>query len=338
LRTLGRCGMIWLDSRSRGENLRMAQRQDSNTVGEVGLGPTTRLVFSISNRSGQRFAHVRKFADTARYSGPTPSGFTIAGDQLSHLVAILRGLAGSVPAAGQSQLGIVRKNKSGEFRVQLVCPDDDMPLPSIDIREHVTTASYVGFTKKGIRFPWDKLPEILNQFEVQLAALGLAEKSEPTLFPEAWPKSAAEIAGEKMRAASSPHTDQLLAPIPDFPRQFLPEKCVLGPPLVLPAEPLELKLGRDGRWAVEAMGGFRHPVRNEIEGKYILFAHGRAQTSVALPTTMVHIFKTVAAYEKHCREEFHRIVLALEMKSRNRQLAEFQTRQLFAKYNLPTGQ
>jgi hypothetical protein len=50
---------------------------------------------------------------------------------------------------------------------------------------------------------------------------------------------------------------------------------------------------------------------------------------------MIHIFKTVAAYDKHCRELRQRIVRNLEIKSGNGLLADFQTRQLLAKHKLP---
>jgi hypothetical protein len=246
---------------------------------------------------------------------------------------MLRGLADSVPAAGQTQIGVVARSGSSEFHLQLVPADDGAPFPSVDIREHIHTASYVGFTKKGIRFPWDKLIEVLRHFEVQLAALGEAIKDKPVLFPEAGPEWVQETTGSPKQPASELH--ELLGKPPDFPRDFLPDGTTMGPALRLPQDSLELKIDQECRWFVCTLSGFHHTVKNEVEGKFILYAQLRGHAAVALPTAMIHIFKTVASYENHCRDQFKRIVNALEVKCRNRQLAEYQARQLFKSCNLP---
>jgi hypothetical protein len=307
--------------------------QNDNILGEVNVGQNTRLVFSLSNRAGQQFAHVRKFVATARYKGPTKSGFTLAGNQLNEVVGLLRGLAGSVPTAGQTQVGVVTRSGGSEFHVQVVLADDGAPLPSVDIREHVNTAGYVGFTKKGVRFPWDKLPEVLRHFEAQLGALGAAIKNDATLFPEIQPEWVQGSTDRHRQTATE--LDELLGKLPDFPKEFLPDNSTIGPALKLPSDSLELKMDREGRWLVSTLSGFHHETRNQVEGKFILYAQQRGNSAVAQPTAMIHIFKAVTAYEKYCRDQFNRIVKALELKSRNRQLAEFQTRQLFKRYNLP---
>jgi hypothetical protein len=285
---------------------------------------STRLAFSRLTRAGQQFAHVRKFVATARYTGPTTSGFTMPADQLTQLITLLRGSVGSVPTAGQTQVGVVARSSTSEFHVGLVLDEG----AALDIREHINTAKYVGYTKRGIRFPWNKLPEVLRQFEVLLTAVAVATRKEPTLFPQLQPSWSA---GSQTESSPTSYLDELLGKLPNFPIDSLPEGSTLGPALTLPSETLELRIDRDGRWFVSALSGFHHAVKNEVEGKFILYARQRGHTDVALPTAMIHL----AAYEKHCRNQFQRIVLILEFKSRNRQLAEFQTRQLFISHNLP---
>ncbi|MGD1084460.1 MAG: hypothetical protein ABSA47_06870 [Verrucomicrobiota bacterium] len=249
----------------------------------------------------------------------------------------LRKLAGSVPPSGETCVAAFQKNKGTEIRIGLVPPDAETSLPSIDIREHVTSESYTGFTKKGIRFCWDKLPEVLRLFEVQLAALRVAATEDPTLFPQVQPKSVetAKTADGPTQAASP--LDEMLGPLPGFPMGFQPTDAVMGEAIHLPSDSLELKVNRLGQWFVASMSGFEQKVQNEVEGKFLLYAQQRGQTTVALPKAMIHIFKTVTAYEKHCRELRQRIVRTLETKSGNRQLADFQTRQLFAKHRLPAS-
>ena len=163
----------------------------------------------------------------------------------------------------------------------------------------------------------------------------VAVKNEPTLFPRHQPPWVQEATSSQMQSSPASHLDELLGEPPNFPTDFLPDGSAIGQALTLPTDTLELKIDRDGQWVLSTLSGFHLAVKNEVEGKYILYAKLRGHAVVDLPTAMIHIFKAVAAFEKHCRDQFQRIVQALELKSTNRQLAEYQTRQLFKSRNLP---
>jgi hypothetical protein len=81
--------------------------------------------------------------------------------------------------------------------------------------------------------------------------------------------------------------------------------------------------------------GFRQPVRNEVEGKFLIYAQKRGQREIQLPKEMFKVFSTVAGYEKYCRELRQELVHHLELRCRNRQLAEYQARDIFESHGLP---
>jgi hypothetical protein len=50
---------------------------------------------------------------------------------------------------------------------------------------------------------------------------------------------------------------------------------------------------------------------------------------------MFKVFCTVAGYEKYCRELRQKLVQDLELRCHNRQLAEYQARDIFESHGLP---
>ena len=45
-------------------------------------------------------------------------------------------------------------------------------LHEVDLREHIETPEYSGPTKKGIRFPWDKLADVIGLLKTQAIQMG----------------------------------------------------------------------------------------------------------------------------------------------------------------------
>ena len=43
--------------------------------------------------------------------------------------------------------------------------EPDLGLPCADIRQFMTTEKYTGFTKKGINFPIELLPDLIEELE-----------------------------------------------------------------------------------------------------------------------------------------------------------------------------
>jgi hypothetical protein len=306
-------------------------------IGFIELTATTRIVFAVNLWKGQSRGSIRKFVATEKYAGPTKSGMSLNGALLLELLAAVRKLQATLPAHGETLLGTVGKTKEWEIRITLIPPDAESSLPSLDIREFVDTHRYTGPTKAGVRFPWDKLRQFAGLLEALAQHLGAAAQAEDTLFPEVQPDWVKEATDKhKTDPEHQPAVQGFdVAALKDFPKDFLPNGPIDAAQLKLPDDLLFIAQDRDGHFFVASGSGFHHVVRNEVEGKFLLYAHHRGHRDLKLPKEMFKVFSTVAGYEKHCRELRQKLVRALEARSSNRQLAELMARQTFEAHGLP---
>lgn len=316
-----------------------------NVVGTVELHATARLVFSVQPWQGRMLASVRKFVSTAKYEGPTKSGFTMAGEVLVSVVEALLRLQSHIPGNQEKVFAKIAKRGEVEIVVTVIPPGALNTLPSIDVREHLDTPGYTGPTKKGIRFGWEKLPEVVALMQIQAQRLGAHSKGQPTLFPDAEPKwidTAAKVGDKQGEGVPTrPGTrDAILAELlPDgpkrFPQGFLDNQAHKTRPIQLPSEPIEVVQLPDGRYVVRSDFGFCHGVRNPTEGNFLLYAHLRGERTVHLPEEMIVIFRAVKGYENYLRELRHSLLQAYERASGYRPAAEHQAREVFKSRGLP---
>jgi hypothetical protein len=147
------------------------------------------------------------------------------------------------------------------------------------------------------------------------AALKVPQTMPPDLafVSEAWgylPIAAKQKVLQIVRAALTGQTDEVDDPViasvlPDgpqaFPKGFL--NGDIGPvrTVELPEEEIAVRQLADGCYVVESHFGFRHDVRNETEGMFIVHAHARGARALDLPEEMIHLFKAVKGYEVYLR-------------------------------------
>jgi len=310
---------------------------NAETIGSIELTSSSRLVFSVSWYKGRQFANVRKFVESARYTGPTKSGVAMAGDVLVAVIGALWRMKCEIAGADEMTFARVPKCGQSEIVITVIPPDNIQGLPSVDVREYVDSPKYQGPTKKGVRFAWDKMPEFITILESQARQMATTEKAQRDLFPGAhgpWVEEA-ESAGQKKSPTSDAVLDELL---PDGPKEF-PVEFVNGDitatELELPAEPVSVVQQSTGEYVVQSDFGFRHPVRNPTEGNFILYSFLRSHRRVHVPTKMIDIFKAVKAYENYVRDLRHALLQAYEQKSGHRPMAEHQTREVFTSLGLP---
>jgi hypothetical protein len=311
----------------------MADRE----IGFIELSGTTRIVFSVGTWKGQPRGSFRKFVASERYTGPTKSGFSLTGTMLVHLLQPLRSLQATIPAHGDAVFATVGKTSQSEIRITIIPQDTASGLPNVDIREFLNAPGYTGPTKKGVRFSWDKLRHFIQLLETVRHELGAAVTNERTLFPEVQPAWIKDAEAPKPPATGAAPAAPSLDPaqLKAFPAAFLPCGSLESRQLTLPAEPLSNSQDPEGRYFVANISGFRHAVRNEIEGKFLIYAQNRGQKEIQLPKEMFKVFSTVTGYEKYCRELRQKLVHDLELRCRNRQLAEYQARDILQSRGLP---
>jgi len=305
-------------------------------IGFVEITATTRIVFAVGSWKGQSRGSIRKFVASEKYTGPTKSGMSLDGTTVVDLLAALRLLQSMIPTKDKDQHISVGKSSDWEIRVTVVPPDEENNLPSIDIREFVETSRYTGPTKAGIRFAWDKLKQFSQLLEVLVQQLGVAASSERTLFPGVQPKwvtDAKEATGPNANKPAPPGFD--VASLKVFPDAFLSDGQLEAETIQLSIGRLAIIQDRDGHHYVTDDSDFRRRVRNEVEGKFFVYAQKRFLTEIRLPREMFKVFSAVANYEKYCRELRQKVVRDLEVRSRNRTLAVHVASQTLETHGVP---
>ena len=312
--------------------------QEDNVVGTVQLTRSTSLVFSARPYKGKHLAHVRKYVSTAKYKGPTKAGLAMAGDVLLEVIEALEHLHAAVPGPKGLEFARVAKRGDVEIVISTVPPDDLKALPSVDVREFVDSTRYTGPTKKGIRFGWEKLPEVIHMLRAQAKKLGAKASKQSTLFQGAHPKwvDRAKEAGSSPPTAEDSVVSDLLPNGPkDFPEEFVKARVPCQPKMALPPEPVRVGQDPEGKYVVTSDFGFSVAVRNATEGNFIVYAQLRGKKDVRIPEEMIEVFRAVKAYENYVRDLQHSLVQAYLRKTGHRPMAEHQAQQAFREFGLP---
>ena len=141
----------------------------------------------------------------------------MTGEVLVGVIEALQGLQGDLPGTQQREFARISKRGEIDIVISTVPGDDLKSLPGVDVREYVDAAGYTDPTKKGVRFSWEKLVEVIALMQTQARRLGTNASEEKTLFPLARPKWV-EKAQEPNKSSSR---DAVVAELlPNGPKEF----------------------------------------------------------------------------------------------------------------------
>jgi len=138
-------------------------------VGAIAYSPTSDVRFYVDEFRGRRYAAVRRFLKSPRYTGPTRSGVTLDAEMLGKVVAAVETHAKNGAAAQEAELGRFTRRPGVDLVVRIQVYKD---RPGIDIREWLESEQYKGWSKKGVRIPHEKLQEVLAHLRGLQLALG----------------------------------------------------------------------------------------------------------------------------------------------------------------------
>ena len=271
-------------------------------IGEIPLGESTKLIFSLSEWRGRSFACVRKFIVTQRYSGATKSGLIMDNKLLREVTGALFDLERSLPGQTEQEIKRINKNGNDYIKVTTFPAEDDDKLPAVDVREFVDSPTYQGPTKRGIRFRWNLLPDVLACFRKQMELIKEYERNEPTLFGTG---TFAEPIEEPHKAFQSVQHEGIVellgTAVKIFPDAFLDCAASGGNRMTIPEDPLQLDQDNAGNYHLKTNECVFCSVRNPAEGNFIIYSQMCGRRSIVVPKTMIHVFKSVKAYENYVR-------------------------------------
>lgn len=137
-------------------------------IGTIAVSPESEIRFSIDEFRAHRYASIRKFLKSEAYSGPTHSGITLNSAILEGVAGVLSKLPKEPQALSDQELGRFAKRAGLQLVVRITIYRDST---GIDLREWQDDVAYKGWTKRGIRLPYEHLERITAFLEEMKKAL-----------------------------------------------------------------------------------------------------------------------------------------------------------------------
>lgn len=148
----------------------MAEAKEFKPLKELGaipLGETSELKFYVDEYKGHRYGSIRTFVTGEGYNGPTKAGVTLNARVLEEALPALEKLPPEPVDAEDRELVRVPKKLGVELVVRVTL---DKGTACIDLREWVDEAGFKGWSKKGVRVPYNNLAAMIGYLR-QMKAL-----------------------------------------------------------------------------------------------------------------------------------------------------------------------
>ncbi len=138
-------------------------------IGAIPLSETSELKFYVDEYRGRTYASVRAFLKRESYAGPTRSGVTLSAPLLEGVIEALSKLPQEPQALEDRELGRFPKRAGLELVLRVTIYKDST---GIDLREWVDDMAYKGWSKKGVRIPYQELGKALQYLREMRELLG----------------------------------------------------------------------------------------------------------------------------------------------------------------------
>jgi len=305
-------------------------------ITEISLGESTKLIFSTNEWRGRYYASVRKFVSTQKYNGPTKSGLSIDKQLLREIIIALSSLERSLPSKIEQEIKCIPKNSTECIRIATLPSEDGETLPAVDVREYVDSPRYQGPTKRGFRFRWNLLPDVLACLREQMKVISEGERNEPSLFGTGYfaePENNLQTTSQEDKIDTI--VELLGSPLKTFPDEFLDGSPRGDNQIIIPEEPLNLIQDNAGNYYLKTNECVLCKVRNPAEGNFIMYSQLRGHKKIIIPKEMIHIFKTVKSYENYVRAIQSKLIAKVLKKVGQRSVAEYEVRKKMVEAGLP---
>jgi len=299
---------------------------DQNIIGTISLDNYTELHFIVSYFRKNYFANVRQFLKTPRYTGYSKKGIVFKLATLESFINILDNFSPHQNIDFEQEIGKISKNNITDIIIRLVKGQKDSYV--LDIREYLKSDRYEGWTKKGIRIPLEYFDDAKVYFYAcRDELIKVSNKVMPTKLVHT---------NQKLISDSTEVLEILGGKLLGFPENFIElANSKQLEKVTLPKGTLKLGAFKEGVQYVVSEDDFMLELRNEIEAKYIIYAHLRGATSVSIPADMFVIFKAVKEYEKYVRDIQKKLIEVYKVQYSNYLVIKHKVRLELEKLGLP---
>ena len=118
-----------------------------NIMGTISLAKDSEVIFYLDSYKNKRYANIRKFIKSDKYTGPTKQGIKISQQGINAIYEVLNKLPEKIVCPGESILCNIPINRGVMLSVRIVM---------------YNTEKYKGPSKKGVRIPIGHLRDVLS--------------------------------------------------------------------------------------------------------------------------------------------------------------------------------
>ncbi|MFA5162249.1 MAG: hypothetical protein WC421_08380 [Elusimicrobiales bacterium] len=141
-------------------------------IGAIKSGSGSEIKFSVDEYRGHPYGSIRKYLKGDTYTGPTRSGVTMSPAIVTGILEALEKLPPEPTAIKEEEIGRYAKRPGLMLVARITIYMDST---GIDLREWQDDVSYKGWTKRGIRLPYDQLVMIKSFFAKMREAMPATE-------------------------------------------------------------------------------------------------------------------------------------------------------------------
>jgi hypothetical protein len=153
----------------------------------VRLDDCRELWFQTYSLGRRRLGGVRVYESNKKFWGPTRSGFDMNLDQLQQLIPTLASLATLVEEGSVTpplEYARIPAGRTSEWVVQVLEPNGISAVLLLDIRKYVSTETFTGFTRKGLRLDFEHIDAIVDHLPSVCESLDAWHKGDWGLFAQ----------------------------------------------------------------------------------------------------------------------------------------------------------
>ena len=127
-----------------------------DAIGEIEISKASSIVFYVDEYKGKRYGNIRIFVRSKRYTGATKKGIKLDLKAVAQLLSALRDCPAELADIKEKEIFTITLNPGYLIKANISYFNGNY---GIDIRTFYDTKKYKGYSKKGIRIPYEYLAE-----------------------------------------------------------------------------------------------------------------------------------------------------------------------------------
>lgn len=160
----------------------MKKVYSEQVIDAVEITDSVEVVFYYDYFNDKVWANIRKFIKSKRYTGPTKQGIKFDPAQLPQIKKAFEKANDMADTIQDEEFLRISRTPNRDLVVHASVYKGSL---GVDLRVWLKTEKYKGWTKNGIRFPIDLLPQVLNALQKMIETKPiLEEQSEQTKLTE----------------------------------------------------------------------------------------------------------------------------------------------------------